>query len=193
MTQSEWKKAFIELHAEYPGFSMPDPKIVERVYFDQLKNFSLEIFKRALPELLRMNPQFFPACGVVKSMCESAALMQDSQGHLPKRRFHPEDHGCKMVGKQEMSHARRLLFEVAPFEGYHVECSGEIHPVCPECGISQAPFVNPFISLLMKEYPSDTKDWSSLHKGTLLCHACEVIDGPYWVKKLYDRRAEARR
>lgn len=193
MTKQEFKREFDGLHARYPGFVMPEPKSVMRIYYQDLGLFSTETLRRAIPEIMAASPLYFPTAAVIVKACEAAQAITAMQGRIPRPKYYPAEHGCNLHKKQEMSQARRLLFEVSPYEGFHVLCRGEMHSVCPECGTVQAPFENPFIVLLMEQYPEETQGWNSDHKGNLLCKGCETIDGPFWISKLNSRRLEARR
>lgn len=200
MTKAEFKKEFDFWLLKYPNnpvranFDDKGQVQVMASYYDDLKYYEISLLRRAMEYVLQESPIYFPTSPVIKSSCESVLKVKLAEGHLPRARYGHADHGCHLEGRQSMSHARRLLFELAPYEGFHVLCWGEAHPVCPECGQLQPQWENPMIVELMRLYPDDTELWNPTHKGTLLCEICRNIDGIDWVKKVYDRRAaEVRR
>lgn len=183
MEKAEFQKAFKNLQSRYPGsvldkYDLKDQARICAVYFEELKSFDLNTFKLALPEIVRRIPDFFPAVGRVKLICSEVREQSLRQGSLPRPRFRPADHGCKITGRQQIEKIRRLLFEVSPYEAVHVLCQGEMHPVCPNCGIEHNPWENPIIAVLMEQYPNDTECWNSMHKGNLLCVSCERMEWP---------------
>ena len=191
MTKQEFKKEFDGWHARYPGFTMPEPKIVMAIYYQDLQHFPLEVIRKAMPDVFAATPNFFPTAPIIKRACEAAIIAKETQGHLPRAKYHSAEHDCKLKGqKQSMSKARRLLFEISPYESFHVLCWYDFRPICPECGVSQQPWENPLIVSLMEQYPDDTELWCPLHKGTLLCEICQnTITGFDWIKRVYERRA----
>lgn len=187
MTSVEFNIGFKELHSRYPGFPMPEPKMVGKIWFEDLKFFSLAILRQAIPEVLRVSPQFFPACGIVKAMCEAAQALQNAAGRFPRPRFYPMHHDCRAeAGRHEIGEARQKLFRASYYEGIHVLCLGPIAPVCPWCGIIQSRWENPYILVLKEQYPVETEQWNVEHKGTLLCEKCQGLRYPQdfisWVK-----------
>jgi hypothetical protein len=179
VTQKEFIKEFDSLRLHYPSFAMPDIQTVRDIYFSRLSRFSLEIFNRALPEILRAHPQYFPSCGVVTQQCEMAQADQRRPGAFPRARYHAADHGCHLEARQEMDSFRQALHSIAPYEADHVFCAGKaVTPICPWCGMVQAPWVNPFIESMIEANPVETEFWNPMHKGTLLCDTCSRLDWP---------------
>lgn len=180
MTKAEFKKAFDELHARYPGFQMPEPKMVMAIWYEDLKRFSLKTFQRSMAEILRQEPQYFPGCGTVKRVLEAEEHGAYMAGCYPEPRFAPFDHGCKLK-PQTAKGPRKLLYILCPYEALHILCrlKGEEFQVrCPWCGVEQKSWSNPFVELLMKMHPVETKGWNPTYKGLMLCETCARIPWP---------------
>lgn len=181
MTKPEFKKAFKELHARYPGFVMPEPEAVCDIWFEDMKRFSLGIFRRSLPLIVDRCPAYFPGAGMVVQIVESVLAESIISSREPRARYEPYSHGCNLQqGRTEVQFPRKLLYMMEPYEGLHVTChsSQPFIPRCPWCGIEIAPFVNTFISMLMEKYPDQTECWNAWHKGLQLCGRCEGLRWP---------------
>lgn len=179
MNSTEWKQMFRHLRSQYPGFSMPEPAYVEKVYFEELRQFSEKVVVKSIADLKRTSPQFFPPLGVLRNACESAAEAFAAEGKYPNVKFWPHDHGCNCEKvRTEISGPRKLLYNIAPYEAVHVLCRSNQPPRCPWCGLNVAPFINPFIQLLIETHPEDTKGWNPAHKGNVLCGSCDTLKYP---------------
>lgn len=207
MTKDQFKTEFQSWRIKYPNNPMQawpdeDKAKVLLIWYGDLKYYSIDTLKKAMVEVYQESPLYFPTCAVVKRECEAVLVRGSGSGRVPTIRFQPEDHGCSLE-KQAFEKAHKLLYTVNSYEAFHVRCEGDIRPRCPECGISLAPFENPFIRLLMEQYPDDTECWNPLHKGTILCDACKsfieapprkTLVGPDlgyidWVQNLVQHRA----
>ncbi|HVN82271.1 MAG TPA: hypothetical protein VMW38_25020 [Terriglobia bacterium] len=197
MDKKEFEREFKELHARFPGFNMPEPRIVMSIWYQDFQSYAVPLFKRAVADVLSNRPSFFPSSADIKVACESIVATQQYQGKIPHPKYPPAKHpNCHVHDViQNIAGPRRRLYALYPYEGTHVLCRGEMNPVCPECGTFLDPWENPFIQLMMKLYPAETVGWNPLHKGNLPCPACSsLVDGIDWIAKVNNRRqAEARR
>jgi len=176
MTGEEWAKNFNDLHRRYPGFVMPEPERVMRIYYDDLKHISNRVFQGSVRRILELSPKQFPTSGVILAACESVS--QDPASPKPPRRFAPNDHGCKLEFERiDIEGTRVNLYRINPYEGFHVLCQGPMIPRCPKCGKNLPPWENPVIRQMMTENPDETECWNAAHKGNLLCYDCERVMG----------------
>jgi len=179
MKIEDFKREFKKLQSRYPNFDIPDVPAVLMIYFETLWRFNLEVVKRACARAARMSPNFFPALGLLENCCEAVRDEIELGLKYPKPKFYPHDHGCGLDGKRvNVSGARRLLFQMSPYEGLHILCRSNRPPRCPWCGIDVAPFENPFHLQLMRSFPGETRGWNPAMKGTILCRNCEKLNYP---------------
>ena len=184
MTQDQYRTEFKRLRSRYPQFQMPETSFVEKIYFEELKYFSLEIIRDGIHDALRISPSYFPPLGVLISCCNAASISQSTDkppwDHLQK--FPPHPHQCGPAGSQTYNGiAYKMLRAIGGYEAHHIVCPGPFRPRCPMCGQDQPPFVNPFIRELMRVYPYQTDNWNHQHKGNLLCDLCAQTIRREWI------------
>lgn len=179
MQKSRFQNWFNDLHAHYPGFQMPSPKLVMDIYFKELGRYPEETLNGCVGGLLSASPQFFPTAGLIKQQCEALIDATRAQGKKPRVRYWPHDHGCQVNGsKLKLAGPRKFLYAINAYEAAHVLCACDKSPRCPWCGRDSISFINPMIKKLMEDFPLTTKGWNPAHKGNSLCVDCERRDYP---------------
>jgi hypothetical protein len=120
----------------------------------------------------------FPTPGAVRHFVLDAGRQAQQAASWPWPTMRLPTHQCLMSAKMKVTQAWRLLLGISPYEAHHVFCGGKPEPICPVCGLVQAPFINPLTATIASFYPEECKDWNPYHKGYLLCPKHESIDSP---------------